>query len=190
MVIQQLFADKNLFENEKSLLAIAYFYFDFGNKETQSVEIALRRIVLQLSAQSQDPYRSLDEHCKSSAGQRLPSYKDLQKILHQLLQELNRTYIVLDALDECDNDLKLVELVTTLRAWTETPLHLLITSQTRQIFTEHFEDVTRLPLEPNVLQADIIFFVDSELKTNPELETWRDHAEKIRNRIACKSKGM
>ncbi|KAJ7898904.1 hypothetical protein B0H14DRAFT_3852971 [Mycena olivaceomarginata] len=76
-VIKQLFADARLFDDgEKSRPpAVAFFYFDFRDKERQSVESALRRIVLQLSAQ----YRALDEQYKLSNGQKLPSYEDLRR---------------------------------------------------------------------------------------------------------------
>ncbi|KAF7349555.1 Ankyrin repeat-containing domain protein [Mycena sanguinolenta] len=102
MVINNLFAHQAEFA-AAHLLAVGFFYFDFRNRETQSVEIALRRIVLQLSAQALDPYRTLDEHWGLSKGQKLPSYQDLLLLLFKLLHELGRTYIVFDALDECNS---------------------------------------------------------------------------------------
>ncbi|KAJ6476884.1 hypothetical protein C8R45DRAFT_1158000 [Mycena sanguinolenta] len=58
IVIQQLFREAIQFTAQPP--AVAFFYFDFRNKETQSVENALRRIVLQLSAQSSSLYATLD----------------------------------------------------------------------------------------------------------------------------------
>ncbi|KAJ7759435.1 ankyrin repeat-containing domain protein [Mycena maculata] len=190
---------KNVFEEEISFSgpkapapATAFFYFDFRAKETQRVEIALRRIILQLSAHSPHPYRALDEHYKLSNGQKLPSYKDLQKILQQLFRELGRTYIVLDALDECDDSdfASLVDLVSALRKWTETPLHILFTSQPRQIFTEGFEGITRIALEFNITQGDIRFFIAEEIRTNPKLKIWHHQTDDITDRVARKSNGM
>lgn len=194
-MIGKLFTDKELFKTMDVALsppAIAFFYYDFRNKETQSVEIALRRIILQLSAQSPYPYRALDKHYMLSKGQTLPSYKDLEKILQQLLRELGRTYIVLDALDECDDDDfgQLIALVSTLRAWTDTPLHILITTQPREIFTHRFQDVIRIALKYDTTQEDIRFFVASEIETNPKLKIWRGKADQIKDRIARKSNGM
>ncbi|KAF8184630.1 hypothetical protein K438DRAFT_1837602 [Mycena galopus ATCC 62051] len=189
-VIRQLFADEKLFEDGASPPAVAFFYFDFRNEERQSVEIALRRIVLQLSAQSPHPHRVLDGEYRSSNGQKLPSHEDLHKILRQLLRELGRTYIVLDALDECDDFNQLVNLISTLREWTETPLHLFITSQPRQIFTEGFRGIPCIALKFNVTQEDIKFFVASEIQTNPKLKIWRRKAENITDRVVRKSNGM
>ncbi|KAJ7769559.1 ankyrin repeat-containing domain protein [Mycena maculata] len=150
------------------------------DKNTQSVEIALQRIVLQLSAQCQNPYR------------KLPSYKDLEKILQQILEELGRTYIILDALDECnDSELnQLVNLVSTLRAWTNIPLHLLITSQPRPIFIKSFRGVNCIPLEYDITQEDVKFFINNELKTNSALEIWQPSAVKVTDLITRKSNGM
>ncbi|KAJ6538314.1 ankyrin repeat-containing domain protein [Mycena vulgaris] len=41
--------------------------------------------------------------------------------------------------------------------WNETPLHVFITSQSRNVFTESFDGVTRVVLEYSVTEADIRF---------------------------------
>ncbi|KAJ7871537.1 ankyrin repeat-containing domain protein [Mycena leptocephala] len=179
-------------EGELHTPAIAFFYFDFRSKETQSVELALRRIVLQLSAQSPSTSTALHSQYKVSNGQRLPSYEDLVAVIQQLLRQLGRTHIILDALDECNEDDfdRLVAFVSMLQAWTETPLHLLITSQTRQIFTKAFERMPHIALEFDVPQEDIKFFIASELETKSNFKFWRRHADHIIEKIAQKSKGM
>ncbi|KAF8146704.1 hypothetical protein K438DRAFT_1868953 [Mycena galopus ATCC 62051] len=110
-VVCKLFA-----EETQPTHAVAFFYFDFRTKETQSVEIALCRIVLQLSAQAPHPYETLNKHHELSKGQKLPNSRDLYHIFSRLLHELGRTYIVLDALDECDDFKEIVTLVSFLRA--------------------------------------------------------------------------
>ncbi|KAJ6531630.1 hypothetical protein DFH09DRAFT_1326387 [Mycena vulgaris] len=190
-VIGKIVASKKLFKAMKIARpppAVAFFYCDFRSEETRSVEIALRRIILQLSAQSPYPYRVLNEHY----GPTLPSYKDLVEILQQLFRELSRTYIILDALDECDDDEfgQLVDLVSKLRAWTETPLHLFFTSQHRQIFTDGFKGIPCIALEYDTTQEDIRFFIGSEIQTNLKLRIWRRQEDHIKDRIARKSNGM
>ncbi|KAJ6592306.1 hypothetical protein DFH09DRAFT_1415332 [Mycena vulgaris] len=192
-VISQLGADENSFqatEIQRRSPAMAYFYFDFRYKETQNVEIALRHIILQLSAQCPDPYKCLDSHY--AAGRTLPSYKDLQKIIPELLRELGRTYIIMDALDECDADDhdRLVELISTFRQWTETPLHVFFTSQTREIFTAGFKGVPNIALKYSVTHEDIRLFVCTQIQSNHKYKIWRPHVERITEDIAHKSDGM
>ncbi|KAJ6592296.1 ankyrin repeat-containing domain protein [Mycena vulgaris] len=192
-VISQLIADEKPFQAtgiQRRSPAMAYFYFDFRYEETQNVEIALRHIILQLSAQCPDPYKCLDSHY--AAGRTLPSYKDLQKIIPELLRELGRTYIIMDALDECDADDhdRLVELISTFRQWTETPLHIFFTSQTREIFTTGFKGVPNIALKYSVTHEDIRLFVRTQIQSNHKYKIWRPHVDRITEDIAHKSDGM
>ncbi|KAJ6538312.1 hypothetical protein DFH09DRAFT_1283392 [Mycena vulgaris] len=191
-VISKLDDDKSLvkeLESPRPAPALAYFYFDFNNTETQDVEIALRRIILQLSDQCPHPYKSLDQHY--AGRQTLPSYKDLQqKILPVLLRELGRTYIVLDGLDECDDYDCLVDLISTFRQWNETPLHVFITSQSRRVFTKSFHGVTRIALKYSVTEADIRLFVRDEIQSKTKYESWRLDVDRITDQIASRSNGM
>ncbi|KAJ7020640.1 hypothetical protein C8F04DRAFT_1274856 [Mycena alexandri] len=192
-VIQKLFADRSLFTDEtKTPPVVVFFYFNFRNNDAQNVEIMLRRIVLQLSAASPQPYKILNDQYKASNGQKLPSFQNLVEILKRLLQDLGRTYIILDALDECDaaGFNQLVNLVAMLRLWTATPLHLLLTSQTRPVFTRGFEGSPRINLEFELQQADIKLFITSELDTNFDLAAWKSQEKKVVDGIARKSNGM
>ncbi|KAF7341235.1 Vegetative incompatibility protein HET-E-1 [Mycena venus] len=176
----------------KTHLLSRFFYFSVGKKDTQNVETMLRRLVLQLSAASTHPYQILNDQYRSSNGQRLPLPHDLVEILKRLLRDLGRTYIILDALDECDAAEfgKLVDLVAILRVWKETPLHVLLTSQTRPIFTTGLKGIPKIPLQFELQQADIKRFITSELDTNLELAAWKSQEEKVVDGIAHKSKGM
>ncbi|KAJ7770950.1 hypothetical protein DFH07DRAFT_938098 [Mycena maculata] len=179
-VVKQLFAEENLLKDgERSPPAVAFFYFDFGKPKLSAHSPAISD-------------GAMYNHYKLSNRQKLLTYEELCRILRQLLRELGRTYIILDALDECDDtDFKqLVDLVSMLREWAETPLHLCITSQSRQIFTESFEGIPRMALGFDVAQKDIRLFVSDEIQSNPKLKIWRHQADEITDRVAHKSKGM
>ncbi|KAJ7434127.1 hypothetical protein B0H11DRAFT_2258741 [Mycena galericulata] len=191
-VIAKLVNDQQLFKDFGKSAAVAFFYFDFKTKEGQMVETALRRIILQLSAQTPFPYRALDRHYDLSKGQTLPSFEDLCRILKELLQELERTYIVFDALDEChDSEYgQLTNLITMLLHWMHTPLHLLITSQPRTIFTKKFMTIPHIFLESDIIQHDIKLFITTELRENHKLKIWASRAGEIVDQIVTKSSGM
>ncbi|KAJ7628731.1 ankyrin repeat-containing domain protein [Roridomyces roridus] len=190
-VISKIVADKVLFQDSHPP-GVAFFYFERANPHGRSVESALRRMVLQLSAQAPQPFRTLESKYKSSNGQTVPTYQELVLILQQLFREIGRTYIILDALDECnpsDFD-QLLEFISTLRKWTDTPLHLMLTSQPRQALVENIVDMPLVQLEADVVQADIAFFLTSELGTKSNLKIWRPQTDHIVERIAEKSQGM
>ncbi|KAJ6487630.1 hypothetical protein C8R45DRAFT_253502 [Mycena sanguinolenta] len=191
-VIHKLIGDQQLFEDFDKTSAVAFFYFDFKAKDSNAVETALRRIVLQLSAQSPHPYTTLDKQYQLSRGQALPEYPELLRLLKELLQELGRAYIILDALDECPETefRRLMDLISALRGWTSSPLHLLITSQCRAGLTEELGEVPGVFLESKFTQPDIELFIASELRQNRKMKIWASHADEIFHQVVYKSSGM
>jgi hypothetical protein len=180
---------RKLFNDHVQGDAVAYFYFDFREEKSQRVKIMLHSIILQLSAQSSKPYSALDRLYKSSAGQTLPTYEHLLVVLDELLSEFGNTYIVLDALDECSETDRVVEFISRLQDWTNQSLHLLFTSQPREIFTNSkaFEDASLVVLSPNITGDDIKRFIDSELH---KLSHLKRRAEEIAAKLVIKSNGM
>ncbi|KAJ7252185.1 ankyrin repeat-containing domain protein [Mycena rebaudengoi] len=191
-VIQKLIEDQQLFLDLGKSSAVAFFYFDFKAKDENAVETALRRMLLQLSAQAPAPYNSLNQEYHLSRGQALPNYQVLLRLLRELLRELGRTYIILDALDECPGTefRRLMALISELRAWKSSPLHVMLTSQPRTRFTEEMGDIPCVVLDANVTQPDIELFIASELRNNPKMKPWAHRTEEITHRVADKSRGM
>jgi hypothetical protein len=108
-----------------------------------------------------------------------------------LLREIGRTYLVLDALDECSEELgQLMDLILRLREWDESPLHLLFTSQPWTEFIDGFKDVTSICLDSSVTERDIKLFVDKELRENRKMKTWAPHTDEISKRVVSQSGGM
>ncbi|KAJ7618021.1 ankyrin repeat-containing domain protein [Roridomyces roridus] len=191
-IIQKLLNDRELFADLGKPFGLGFFYFDFKCKDESAVEAALRRIVLQLSAQAPRPFRLLDKCYCVSRGQVLPTREDLQRMLTDLFKEIGRVYIVVDALDECpDAELaQLLSFISLLREWKDTPLHLVFTSQPRSIFTESFMDVPSVLLDPDAIQADIKLFITSELRENRQLKIWARRTDDIVERVLVMSNGM
>ncbi|KAJ7192813.1 hypothetical protein GGX14DRAFT_324553, partial [Mycena pura] len=191
IIIGKLRDDQWRFKHEKRT-AIAFFYFDFKEEKRQSVEIALRRIVLQLSAQSPHFYQTLNERYRASNGQFIASYDNLLQVLEELLKAFGHTYIVLDALDECrENDhQRLVNLISTLQSWSGISLHLLVISQPRSIFTEGFGDMTHIALQLDNMKKDIEVFVITQLRERPKLKHLAGYTRDIIDTVLDKSNGM
>ncbi|KAJ7726452.1 ankyrin repeat-containing domain protein [Mycena maculata] len=169
--------------------AIAYFYFDFRDERRQRPDVMLRSIIFQLSSQSTPPYRSLSQlHDKMSSVP--PHDEDLLQVLDELLSELGRSYIILDALDECvESDFhRIVEFLKSLLGGsTERPFHLLFTSQPRQLFNEAFNTVTCIELQSGVTGNDIRSFVEKGVS---HLKGWAGRAEQVTDQVVDKSNGM
>ncbi|KAJ7286590.1 hypothetical protein C8J57DRAFT_1664818 [Mycena rebaudengoi] len=194
-VIRKLLHDRP--PSDHGTAAMGYFYFDFRDDKKQLVDTMLCSLVFQLSGQSLNPYAALNsQYEKLSRGQTFPTTQELLNILDELLLEFHRTNIVLDALDECrDTDLPVfVELLSRLRERTEASLHLLFTSQPREIFTAGFKGVERIVVEPETTQKDIKHFVSDEVRSKLEglkhWNNWKLRAEEIIAKVVEKSSGM
>lgn len=172
--------------------AVVYFYFDFRN-ERQRMDIMLRSIIWQLSIQSPLPYSALHRlYQKLKNGTIQPQHVHLQGVLKELLLELEQTYIVIDALDECNKtDWKhLIEFIHSLCHPAKNAPHLLFTSQPLEEFKTAFKDVTFIELGSWVLNDDIRSFVGSEV---PRVGNWASddkYAKDVIEQIVQKSNGM
>ncbi|KAF8196312.1 hypothetical protein K438DRAFT_1825980 [Mycena galopus ATCC 62051] len=195
-VINTLLAYRQLFiaRHDPKPPAVAFFYFDFKDKESHQVKKAFQDLVLQLSAQSPKCYQTLHElYVESNNGLTLPNYEALLDVFGKLILEIGDTYIVLDALGECQEPhftqlLKLVSKLQSCQTQT-TPLHILITSQPRNLFSETFKHMPFIKLSSHITHEDIKLFVSSELNARRDLKTWAPQAY-ITEQILQKSGGM
>ncbi|KAJ7208577.1 ankyrin repeat-containing domain protein [Mycena pura] len=175
--------------------AIAYFYFEFIDNSKQSMEIALRRLILQLSRQCPNPHGMLSEkhHMSHGQGVTVPSWIDLLALLRNLLSELHRAYIILDALDECDNYDQIVTFVQKIVSWPSIRLHVLVASQPRDIFATGFaslDNLLKIRIQKDMTSHDITLFVSSSLASSSRLKAWKSKSDTITSRIVGRSAGM
>jgi hypothetical protein len=94
---------------------VAYFYFDFNDKQKQDPELMLRSLICRLSQQCVKIHTSLDTLFSSCEnGQRQPSLDALLEVMQQMIQEFPQPYFVLDALDECSQRAELIDILVTI----------------------------------------------------------------------------
>jgi predicted ATPase len=77
---------------------LLYFYFDFNDKNKQTLEKMLRSLAIQLYQAQPDDRGPLEQLW--GKGQNQPSQESLSDVLLAMLSRLNNVSIVLDALDE------------------------------------------------------------------------------------------
>jgi len=93
-------------------VALAYFYFDFNNAQKQHVNELLCFIITQLfnlrsdaAEKVQNMYRSCQDE------QQHPLMNFLQKCLEKILYRSGDTFLVIDALNKCTQQEKLLDLI-------------------------------------------------------------------------------
>lgn len=163
--------------SSSSAIAVAYFYFDFSDYEKQSLENLVRSLTLQLSLLGEMDSRPLEElYTICQYGQRQPSLDELVNVLHLRIQGLEATYIIIDAVDECNEVDKFLDFVHVLLAWNLDTLHFLATSRPSpelQLFCDTYS-ATVVPLENTSTNTkdDISTYVHERIINDPHLKRW------------------
>lgn len=113
------------------------------------------------------------------------------------MQGLPESYIVLDALDECDDRTELMDIIETIVGWQLEKLHILVTSRKEQdieLTLETLVDPTdTIYLQAEAVDKDIRRYVVHQLSTNKSLAKWcKDDAicQEIETALMEKSQGM
>ena len=183
---------------------LAYFYFDFKDKEKQDLRALLSSFLVQLSEQSDiffDTLFSLYSAHKNATE--TPTDRSLAECLKDMLTITGRApiYLVIDALDECPNDSgipssreRVLEVVKELIELRHTNLRLCITSR-----PEFDISTTLKPLASQQISLhdesgqkhDIIDYVTSVLHSDKKMKKWRDvDKNMVVEKLSEKADGM
>lgn len=141
----------------------------------------LRSVIRQLSAGAETLPEAVtklaDYHRKSGSH---PDIDQLLKVLHTVLSTLKKdVFLVLDALDECDEDVKnprrqdLLDLIKQLVEKGHGNLHLLMTSRREEDILISLKGLTNVPVEIDVEQKiliDLEMFIRTKMARTPALE--------------------
>ena len=176
--------------------ALAYFYFE-SNSTSDSTAL-LRSVLSQLSRPIKTGMPKLIELYHScDKGRRQPSNDALSATLKGMFQSTPATYILLDALDECQNRSKLLDLIQTINDWQLDNLHLLVTSRPEADITEVIAPLAGpegiIKLAPSPVNDDISNHIQNRLSLDRNLRRWRsrpDVQERISKRLLVQGDGM
>lgn len=108
-----------------------------------------------------------------------PTLSDLSTALSNVSNLYKRIYLVLDALDECTDDIRW-ELIEKLRE-IEPRVHLLVTSRDLDSIEEELQDFEQLEIKAN--KADLELFIDHHIQKNKNLQKIVQRSPTIREDI-------
>lgn len=182
--------------NPPSNWAVVYFYFDFSHTQKRNHEKMIRSLIKQLSQQLQytsEPLESLFSACTN--GNRQPTIETLRSTLKQMIEEFNQVFIILDALDECEDREDLMESINEITGWNLQTLHVLTTSRIeREIADElNVTEEQKLYIQSDLIEADIRAYIYARLQIDEKLRRWqkdKQDQETIIDTLMEKSDGM
>lgn len=163
----------------------AYFYFTFRDALKQTTEGFLRSIIVQLSSQRSslpEEVRGLyNVHGKQQQGPPLPN---LILVLFSLLQSFRKTYLMIDALDECSEQDAMLDLITQISTADQNSgeTSLLITSRRERAIEITLKDMVTgsICIQSKLIEADIRLHVCSRLANDRDLKR---HSDSIKQEI-------
>ena len=157
--------------------AYGYFFFDSRDAQQglQRHEDLLPSLIWQFSQQCDGfpvALNNLYDECNS--GVQPPSSESLQRTLLLILESFRDTYVIVDALDECSDRIRLLNWIKEIVGWKVGKLHLLVTSrqerdiETRLLSLQPFS----ICLEGEFVDLDIAMYLDLMLQDNEDSTAW------------------
>lgn len=131
-----------------------------------------------------------------SKGQRSPSQTDLLKILCSMLTQSQRTFIILDALDECaveDDRKDLFKAIEEMMHSSSIHLNMLVTSRKETYLEEKFNDLFNniIALGEDNVSRDIAVHIQKRLEIDEKLKMLENDMKKdIKKELCKKADGM
>ena len=172
--------------------SLAYFFFDFRDKEKQNVRNFLTSLLIQLSAHL-DPCRKILSYIywAHGNGAQQPNIDLLKYCLYKMLffAAQRPTYVIIDAIDECPNFSGLptprevlLDLLEELVELCIPNLHLCITSRPDIDIKIVLEPLAYSSLslhDESGQQKDISDYVFKTVNSNRKMRRWRDKDRKL-----------
>lgn len=155
-------------------IALVYFYFDFSDLNKQKIDNLLHSLVTQIASQcSKNPEAIQTLYSSCQNGHRQPSKTDLLVAFQHISREFDKTFIILDALDECGERDELLQMITEVVQWKE-KICLLTTSRKERDIDECLEPLvtSQICIQSKLVNADIHAHVNNVLQNDPKLKKW------------------
>ncbi|CZR69571.1 uncharacterized protein PAC_19471 [Phialocephala subalpina] len=174
----------------------AYFYFDFNDKSKQSTFNCLRSLAHQLIEQSDTVHEDiLDVFDKYKGSSSSLSQELVIDILALLLSCPKKTFLIIDALDECmeDERKEFLTALSTIKDIASGNFGIFITSRPEPDIRRGMEGlkVKELAIQPAHVDEDVRTYVEACLQTDGTLKSWSPTLKKeIQNAITQGSNGM
>jgi Cdc6-like AAA superfamily ATPase len=164
IVIRYLF---NKFGRDPSV-GIAYLYCNFWQRNEQKAADFIPSLVKQLVQQQPTIHKDVKNlYYRHRASQTRPSLEEILSVLHHVASSYSRTFIIIDALDECQGSYesrgKLLQQVFDVQL--KTKLNIFATSRFIQEIERHFHHSIRLEIRAS--DEDVQRYIDARLQYFP-----------------------
>ncbi|KAF8337718.1 hypothetical protein F5887DRAFT_1137875 [Amanita rubescens] len=188
-----------IIENLKTIVkdqpgsGLAYFYFDINDKAKQTSESLLSSLTLSFTAKSKN-YLLMEQLYEQHDQLHKPTEDELLHLLMRLLSCFKHAYMIIDAMDECDDyDQLFDQVIRVIHEWQLPQLHLLVSSRRVQEIIVIMGEYTlaEISLSAGLVQSDIISYINSVVGKDHRLRKWGHKVQQdVKNALIRGANGM
>lgn len=187
------------YELDDSVIVV-YFYCSFQRLAEQTIRNMLSVLVRQMFQERNHLPRDVealyDKHCRRKTS---PSVNELEQLLHSLIQDYHKVFILMDAMDECMSDerdcTEFLDKIFDLQR-SKNAISLLVTTRWIPRIIEHFGACPQLEIRAR--QEDIERYLDdniSRLPVKPHVKIKVDSSmvtiqDAVKSRVVDAADGM
>ena len=117
--------------------------------------------------------------------------------LHSMMKTFDDVYIIMDALDESNDRLELLECIEKIADWKDVPLHILATSRRESDIEDSLQPLcsveSSISIQTAIVNQDIRQYVHDRLRADRRFRRWQSQTQiqqEIANHLARKAGGM
>ena len=159
-------------------IGISYFYFDFKHQDQQVCDAMIRTLVAQLSLQSLDASKPVDElYSACGSGLSQPSLPMTLKAFKDTAESFTDVFILVDALDECKELEELLRNVEDMVKSNIASLHMLVTSRREKEIEDSMstllDDDYKICIKGTLVKDDIHDYVRGRISKDRKLKKWQ-----------------
>lgn len=181
-------------------VAVVYFYFDFTDSQKQDPDNMIRSLssqLLEYNLRSFDMLKAAFVSCDN--GNRQPNIEELVEVLKGIINSLQETFIILDALDECSERKRqgLHNIIAQILESDAERVHILLTSRKLADIEDALDPLTDhlkiIDMESTLIDPDISAYIDEVLQSDTGFRRWRNSPQvrdEIRTVLTQKADGM
>ena len=127
-----------------------------------------------MSTELQDLYSS------NMKGQHQPTADSMTTTLQYMMDKFDHFYIIIDALDECEDRDELLQFIKTMKTWESSKHHVLVTSRKEKDIEDAIGSIVtgQICMESGSVDPDIRIYVEEKLKHDIRLDRWSEEVQR------------